>query len=305
MKFLNKAITKLRYSRAGLSIKKINTKYADPNNLEKAFTYIERFREIVSDPLNILINRVPEAGYIDKNGYVILHNGNRVPICGDLSYYREFSDILIINRGVHEPLEEYCFQQMLTKIKNNHPNMIELGSYWAHYSMWLKKFFPKANCYMVEPDSNNLKCGKNNFSINGYNGHFINDFVGLSGFQLDTFTLKHDISSLDILHCDIQGYELEMLMGGHIFLSKNKVNYVFVSTHSDAIHYEVVKQLQNLSYRVEISSNVDTHSTSCDGFVLATSLNIDPLFDGFTPLGRIDILKSSPKQILQSIVSNT
>ena len=30
--------------------------------------------------------------------------------------------------------------------------MVELGSYWAHYSMWLRKNFPNATNIMVEPD---------------------------------------------------------------------------------------------------------------------------------------------------------
>jgi len=57
-------------------------KHADLTYLEKASIFKERFREIVSDPLNLLIDRVPQAGYIDQNGCVILHNGNRVPISG-------------------------------------------------------------------------------------------------------------------------------------------------------------------------------------------------------------------------------
>ena len=92
--------------------------WANSNTLQKASTFIERYRESICDPLNLLIKRVPKAGYVDGLGCVILHNGNRVPVAGELAYYRDFSDILIINRGVHEPLEEYCFQQVLKKIKS-------------------------------------------------------------------------------------------------------------------------------------------------------------------------------------------
>lgn len=119
----------------GLKITKIPRTYANADDLEKASSFLERYREVVSDPLNILIKRVPEAGYVDSNGCVILHNGNRVPVNGRLAYYGGFSDILVINRGVHEPLEEYCFQVVLGQIKSASPAMIELGAYWAHYSM--------------------------------------------------------------------------------------------------------------------------------------------------------------------------
>jgi len=286
----------------GYDVNKRNREYGNPSRLDKATVLVERYREIVSDPLNILINRVAEAGYVDAFGCVILHNGNRVPIEGNLAYYRDFSDVLIINRGVHEPLEEYCFQTVLSKIQTESPTMIELGSYWAHYSMWLKKAFPAAKCHMIEPDSNNLKCGENNFSINGYSGEFINDFVGSSGFLLDEFVIEREISSLDILHSDIQGHELEMLQGGKYFLSENRANYVFISTHSEVLHFAAVKILQDYSYRIEVSSGFDTHTTSCDGFILASSPNMEPVFNNFLPLGRIDIARSTPERLLKSIL---
>lgn len=67
-----------------------------------------RFRETVSDPLNIFIDRVPEAGTMDGD-HVIPHNGHKVALRGPNSYYKFLSDILIINRGVREPLEEFVF----------------------------------------------------------------------------------------------------------------------------------------------------------------------------------------------------
>ncbi|WP_245305619.1 MULTISPECIES: hypothetical protein [unclassified Bradyrhizobium] len=38
-----------------------------------------RFREIVSDPLNLLIERVPMAGHVEGD-QVYLHNGLKVPV---------------------------------------------------------------------------------------------------------------------------------------------------------------------------------------------------------------------------------
>ena len=288
----------------GFDIKRTENKvYADASKLEKGTSYVERYREIVSDPINILIKRVPEAGYVDKNDCVILHNGHRVPVAGHLAYYRDFSDILIINRGVHEPLEEYCFQEMLRKIKSESPKMIELGSYWAHYSMWLMKEFPKANCYMVEPEQRNKKCGENNFTINGYKGEFIKSFVGSTSFQLDAFTSERNISSLDVLHADIQGYELEMLQGGQSFLTSHRANYVFISTHSETLHSSVVEKLKEFGYRIEVSSEVSYHTTSGDGFVLASSPKVSSIFRDFSPLGRRDIAISTPQDLINSLNS--
>jgi hypothetical protein len=277
--------------------------YADPSTLEKATIFIERFREIVSDPLNILIKRVPDAGYIDRDDCVILHNGNRVPFRGHLAYYDNFSDILIINRGVHEPLEEYCFQVMLTKIETESPKMVELGSYWAHYSMWLMKQFPKAKCFMVEPSQKNMECGENNFKLNHYNGEFLREHVGSTGFQLDKFTSARKITSLDVLHSDIQGYEIDMLQGASTFLAERRANYVLISTHSETIHSSVLETLASYGYRIEVSSGYDTHTTSTDGFVLASSPKLSPVFPNFLPRGRFDIAMSDPKGLIQYINS--
>jgi hypothetical protein len=137
--------------------------------------FIGRFREIISDPLNLLIERVPMAGFMQGNE-VFLHNGNRVPFSGDAAYYGAFSQILVINRGVHEPLEEYVFQEVLKKLREN-PVMIELGAYWGHYSMWLKKSRPRATPILVEPNPVNLAAGQGNFRRNGFEGEFINATV--------------------------------------------------------------------------------------------------------------------------------
>jgi hypothetical protein len=54
--------------------------------------FVGRFREIISDPLNLLIERVPMAGTVQGNE-VFLHNGNRVPLTGAAAYYGAFSQI--------------------------------------------------------------------------------------------------------------------------------------------------------------------------------------------------------------------
>jgi len=287
-------------AKAGNRFKPRNN-YSNPDDLEKATCYIERYREIVSDPLNVLIRRVPDAGYITKAGCVILHNGNRVPIQGKYAYYKSFSDILIINRGVHEPLEEYCFQSVLEKINSSAPVMIELGAYWSHYSMWLKRRYPSSVCYMVEPDENNLECGRQNFKINGFDGVFVKALVGDGGFQLDRFVEDRGLESIEILHSDIQGHEVKMLEDARRFLGAQKAKYIFISTHSNDLHGAVIDLLKKYAYRVEVESDFETHTTSSDGFVFASAPTVPAIFENFHPLGRVDIAKSSPEALLASI----
>lgn len=277
--------------------------YADATTLGKAVRFDERFREVVSDPVNLLIARVPSAGYVDPAGKVMLHNGNRVPHRGPGSYYGDFSDLLVINRGVHEPLEEYCFQQMLADLSAEEPVMIELGSYWAHYSMWLKKKRPRAVCHMFEADIDNLEAGRENFRANGHEGHFHQGLVGRGGFVVDAFLRDRGLGRLDILHADIQGSEAEMLEGAAESLAAHRIDRIFVSTHSEALHASVEAALRSHGYLVEISSACDKHTTSYDGFILASAPGRHPLMGGWTPLGRQEIARATPSQLLASVAA--
>jgi len=261
-----------------------------------------RFREIVSDPLNLLIERVPMAGYVEGE-QVYLHNGLKVPVIGPGAYYGPFSSVLVINRGVHEPLEEYVFQELLKRL-GEAPAMIELGAYWGHYSMWLKKARPKAEVMMVEPDPACLKTGQDNFARNGLKGEFIKAFVGTGKFEVDAFFRDRKIKHLDILHADIQAFEVEMLQGAESVLSKRRVDYLFVATHSQDLHRGVVDRLKAQGYRVEISSDFENQSTSFDGFVFASSPEVAALFGEIEVLGRFEIAQRRPADVLRALTGH-
>ncbi len=263
--------------------------------------FLGRFREVISDPLNLLIERVPAAGFVDGD-LVYLHNGLRVPVSGPGAYFGQFSELLVLNRGVHEPLEEYVFQQVLKRLPDS-PSMIELGAYWAHYSMWFKKQRPKGEVILVEPDAECLKVGRDNFARNGFRGEFIQAFVGAGKFEIDAFFRNRKIKQLDILHADIQGFETEMLQGAQDVLAKHRVHYLFISTHSQAIHGAIVGQLNQLGYRVEVSCDVDVQTTSFDGLVFASAPEVAPVFGDIRVLGREEIAQSRPEDILKSLVA--
>ena len=262
--------------------------------------FLGRFREIISDPLNLMIERFPNAGIVENN-HVWLHNGIKVPLSGPYSYYSNFSQILTLNRGVHEPLEEFVFQELLNKL-HDRPLMLELGAYWGHYSMWLKKTLPYSTVNMVEPEIQNLEAGKYNFKINGLDGNFTNSFVGKGHFSVDQYLNDSKINTLDILHSDIQGYESEMLDDCSISLNENKINYIFISTHSQLIHDTILNKLSLFNYRIEVSSDFEDETTSYDGLVFASSKKINPIFEDFKHLGRTDICKAKPSKLLEYLV---
>lgn len=262
-----------------------------------------RFREIVADPINLLIERDHRAGLVE-GGLVWLHNGVRVPIEGQDSYYGEFSKILVINRGVHEPLEEYVFQEVLRKMPNT-PCMLELGSYWAHYSMWMKCQYPEAQVIMVESVPENLEVGRRNFARHGYNGTFIRALVGKGQFEVDGWLRGSGCPRINILHVDIQGSELEMMQGCADAFGHDLIDIAFISTHGQTIHDAVASKLTASGMRIEISSGFDLDTTSFDGFLFAVRTGLPPLFPGFKVLGRCDLMHVSPAEVVSYLATVT
>jgi hypothetical protein len=234
--------------------------------------FFDRFIEIVSDPTNKKIFRHKKAGTIE-NDYIYMHNG--VKIYMD-SYYGSFSDIFIINRGVHEPQEEYIFSLVLDKIKKINPVTLELGSYWAFYSLSILEKIPESRCFLIEPGEFEISCGIRNFELNKKKGTFVKNNIGVNGISVDLFLKNNNIEHLDILHSDIQGYEMEMLKGSVEYLSNKKIDYIFISTHSNGLHNDCIDFLEKHDYHIICSINLD-ETYCCDGIIVAQSKNLEIL----------------------------
>lgn len=241
-------------------------------NNKKGLTFEERFIDIMSDPNNIYIERCPDAGKIIDD-VVILHNG--IKVYKDC-YYDSFSKILTLNKGCHEPAEERMFKIILDNINNNINNnsniMIELGSYWAFYSIWFNKTINNAKNYCIEPDIKNLNIGKKNAQLNNVDIDFTQGFIGKNKINVIDFMKKKNIDYVDILHSDIQGYEYEMLTDIVPLLKENKIKYLFISTHSDNIHYKCIDLLKNNNYYIIASSDFETETFCYDGIIVATHI---------------------------------
>lgn len=243
-------------------------------NNKKGLTFEERFIDIMSDPNNIYIERCPDAGKI-INDVVILHNN--IKVYKDC-YYGSFSKILTLNKGCHEPAEERMFKIILDKIildeinnNNNNDNiMIELGSYWSFYSIWFNKEIRNAKNYCIEPDMDNLNIGKKNALLNNVNIDFTQGFIGKKHINVVDFMKKKKIEFVEILHSDIQGYELEMLTDIIPLLKEKKIKYLFISTHSDNIHYKCIKLLKDCNYNIIASADFETETFCYDGIIVAT-----------------------------------
>jgi len=228
--------------------------------------YYDRFKDILSDPTNLLIDRIEGAGMVNE-GIVTMYNGLKVY---SNCYYDNFSDIFWLNEGVHEPQEEFAFHKILQSITKPMPIMLELGSYWGFYSMSFMQKFSDGKAYCVEADPNFMLQGQRNFELNNLKADFTCGYVADNAITVDGFCEEKNIESLDILHADIQSYELQMLYGAPKMLGEQKIDNLFISTHTQELHSQCLQILEKYNYKIVV--NVDMFdSFCCDGIIVARS----------------------------------
>lgn len=236
---------------------------------KKGLDYKGRFDDILSDPSNEHIPRHKDAGKI-VDGHLIMHNGLKVI---PKKYYDDFSKILELNKGVHEPQEERIFAAVLPYMGENGV-MIELGAYWAFYSMWFHKEIKNARCYLIEPENKYLEVGRKNFELNDMNADFTLGKIGNDAIKIDDFLKTKGLESVDILHCDIQGAELEMLHGAKKSIKVGKIKYFFISSHSQGLHYKCMNFLKSHGYTIIASADFEKETYCYDGILVARLGNV-------------------------------
>ncbi len=236
----------------------------------------KRIDLVKSSPDNEKIKTVKDAGKIFPD-YQRMHNGLKITLG---SYYDYGNTVLLqTNKGIHEPQEEYVFQEAL-KLLPAKATMMELGSFWSFYSMWFASWIEGARAFMIEPDPHKMNFGKLNFKLNNLKGVFDLGFISdetnlkksIPTYSVDYLMDKHRIGFLDLLHSDIQGYELKMLHGAASALKEKKVGFVFISTHSNQLHYDCINQLKSFGYTIICSADLD-ETYSWDGLIVAQADN--------------------------------
>lgn len=226
---------------------------------------------------NKFIPRVSNAGNINK-GFQTMHNGLQIST-GDY-YGLPITKMLHLNKGVHEPEEEKMFLDVINKMPED-PVMIEMGAYWAFYSMWFLKATVRGKVYMIEPDLKNIAVGMKNLNKNNLTGTIDNYFIGKSSTTdkgtsvicLDDYIEQKGIKHINIAHADIQGYEMELLQGATKCLGSKMADYFFVSTHTNELHYSCIDFLKNYGYKILFDVDL-VKAASFDGFILAVSPNV-------------------------------
>lgn len=239
-----------------------------------------RVADVLDCPDAAKITPVAGAGEV-RDGVQIMHNGIRI-LKG--SYYRwRGTHMFRITKGVHEPQEERVFGEVLKFMKSG-AVMLELGAYWGFYSLWFAGAVKGARCILVEPRKVNLHLGRANFRLNGHKAEFVQAGVGAKSGErtrslgamvcVDDLVEQRGLDKIDILHCDIQGYEGDMLKGAVRTLGARKVRFIFVSTHSQALHTECRARLKGFGF--EIIADADLDGTyNFDGILVGQLPGID------------------------------
>ena len=239
------------------------------------------------------IPKVAEAGQIViENGrrVQVMHNGLRVS-AGD--YYGDWTaEVITLLRGHHEPQEEFIFCEVLKHLPPD-ATMVELGGFWSYYSLWFLHENPSnRRAIVVEPDPNNLDVGRDNARLNGRSIEFVQASVGAESIPEHIFRgetagpisipqvtvpqllEERGIASLEILHCDVQGAETDVLQSCRGLLKAGRIRFCIVSTHSHHIsgdpltHQRCLALLQDAGG--QILAEHDVHeSYSGDGLTAA------------------------------------
>lgn len=252
-------------------------------NYKVSANWQKRIKHVLESADNKFIPKVEDAGEI-RNGTQVMHNGLLIKLG---SYYGpEYSKMLLLSKGVHEPQEERVFQEVLKAMPSG-AIMLEMGAFWSFYSMWFNTKVKDAVNYMVEPDAFNMGQGVRNFKLNKLKGTFIKAFVGdemkdtpeVKMVSVDGLVDQYNISFLHMLHSDIQGFEFEMLKGAMKSFQENKIGYVFISTHSNELHDACIDFLVQRNFIILASANLD-ESFSEDGLIAARA----PYFEGIGPV---------------------
>lgn len=233
----------------------------------------KRISDAVSAPDNKFIERVQNAGKVEGN-IQYMHNG--IKIYRESYYGKEIMKLLKKNKGVHEPQEERVFQEVLLNLKQDSPIMLELGAYWGFYSMWFLSVCKDGSAYLVEPNKNNLEFGKENFKLNNLQGNFLQGLIDSESddktspavFTVNDLVKFWSLPQIDILHADIQGYELKMLEGINSKYLQDNVRYLFISTHSNELHNACRDFISGHKFNVIADVSLD-ESYSYDGILIA------------------------------------
>lgn len=239
------------------------------------------------------------GGFSKHDGHDIqlMHNGVRVLRGG---YYGAWmSEIIERLRGVHEPQEEKAVAAIFSRLaEQNAPTAelvcVELGSFWAYYSLWFLELFNDGRVVCLEPDPGFMEVGVTNFALNKRTATFVEGAIGVPAgtetdfiaesdgiarstklYTLNSLMAETHLSRIDVLFVDIQGAEIALLESAQEILQSGAVRFMVVSTHdmsltkSPLTHRYAERLLRSAGAHIICEHSV-SESFSADGLIVAS-----------------------------------
>jgi len=247
------------------------------------------------------IPKVADAGRIvlEEDQLVqVMHNGLRVVAGG---YHGDWMAHIIRGlRGHHEPQEELVFHALL-KFARHNSLIVELGSFWAYYTLWYLHEVPGSRAICVEPDPSHMAIGRKNACLNHLQDRieFIEGWVGgtsdlpvtlrcestgelrtLPCFDMNRVAATAPDKIIELLHIDAQGVELDFIESMAERVRLGGIRFLVVSTHhasissSSTTHRDCLHAIAELGGVILVEHSVQA-SFSGDGLIAASFLPHD------------------------------
>lgn len=240
-----------------------------------------------------VLPKAADAGAVvteaDGTRVQIMHNGLRVLADGYCGAW--MTELIRRCAGHHEPQEERVFHEIVARLPGD-ATMIELGAWWSFYTLWFLKDRPGRAAVALEPDPERRALGVANAARNGLAPRFVDGFAGATSAPAERFALDSGAGitiprrtvaelmalagweRLDLLHCDAQGAELDVLESCAGLLREGRIGTVVVSTHHHSITGDPLTHQRCLAFVEECGGTVfaehDVHeSYSGDGLIAA------------------------------------
>lgn len=241
------------------------------------------------------IPRVDKAGMVEtdpETGARIqyMHNGLRV--LADGYYGAWMTDLIAGLQGVHEPQEEVVFHALLPHIPAD-ASMVEIGAFWSYYTLWFVSEYPELRRGIgLEMDPAHIEVGKKNAALNGLEMEFLQGRIGaqdkpaeifdtessgkqsMPTFGLEGLTKAAGLDRVDLLLCDAQGGEIDLLAGMQKMVQQDRIGVLVMSTHHHVItgdpltHQRALQMIEDLGGKVLLEHDV-AESFSGDGLIVA------------------------------------
>lgn len=254
----------------------------------------ERVRQTVACRDTDRLAKVPGAGEVfDHEGQSVqrMHNGLLIE---EGCYFGPWmTEIIRVLEGHHEPQEEVVFHEILERLAATEPSptMVELGSFWAYYSMWFQQRTGSTRLVCLEPDPVYLEVGRRNLAMNQMTATFVHGAIAdepgrptsfpaestgeevvVTGYDLASLMAETGLDRVDLLLVDIQGFETVLLRRAVDLLRSGAVRFAVVSTHHHSIsgealtHQRTVELLRECGAHI-IADHSVSESFSGDGLV--------------------------------------